>query len=324
VAGLQTKTGAAWLSVGSNALLVLLKLAAGLFTGSISVLSEAAHSAVDLFAAAIACFAVRVAERPADPEHPYGHGKVENLSAVIEAALIFGAAAYIVYEAYGRLFAPPPIRRVDLAFGVMGVSAVLNWLVSRHLLHVARKTDSPALLADAHHLSVDVYTSAGVMGTLLLMRITGQPLLDPIIALLLAGLIVKVAWELTQEAGGGLLDTRLPPAEIGRLRAVLDGDSRVIGYHRVRARRSGAHRHIDLHLLVDPEMSLRDAHHLAEEVEDRIRAELAHVSIVTHVEPATEEELAVTDSEPGIWKGKVREEASNVKRQTSLGEHPDV
>jgi cation diffusion facilitator family transporter len=306
VSAFGTKAGAAWLSVASNSLLVLLKLGVGFATGSISILSEAAHSGVDLFASAIACFAVRAAERPADPEHPYGHGKIENLSAVVEAALILAAAAYIVYEAYGRLFTPPPVRRLDLAFGVMALSAVLNWLVSRHLMRVAQATGSPALLADARHLSVDVYSSAGVMGTLLLMHVTGQPLLDPIIAILLAGLIVKVAWELTQEAGGGLLDSRLPPDEIARLRAVLEGDSRVIGYHRVRARRSGAHRHIDLHLLVDPEMSLREAHHLAEEVEDRIRAELAHVSIITHVEPATEEELAVTESEPGIWKGKVK------------------
>jgi cation diffusion facilitator family transporter len=304
VSWLRTKSGAAWLSVATSASLLGLKLAVGLVTGSISVLSEALHSGTDLLAAIIALVAVHAADRPADTRHPYGHGKIEHVSALVEAVLIFLAAGYIVAEAYHRLFVAHPVDRLGTAIAVMAVSAVASWFLSRHLFRVAHETDSPALLADAHQVGADVYSSAGVMGGLLLIRATGQPLFDPIIAILVAALIVRAAWDLTQEAGGGLLDTRLPADEIQRLQRVLDSDPRIIGYHHVRARRAGPHRHVDLHLLVDPEMSLRAAHRLAEEIEDRIRAELANVTIVTHVEPATEEELAVSESEPGIWKGR--------------------
>lgn len=299
----QTSSGAARLSILSNALLVVLKLVVGALTGSVSVISEAAHSAVDLAAAGIAFFSIRAAGRPADRKHPFGHGKFENLSAVVEAGLIFLAAAYIVYEAYHRLFTPHPLRYPAAAMAVMAVSAAVNWAVSQHLFRVAAAAGSPALLADAHHLRVDVWSSAGVFAALALVVITRQPLFDAIIALLVAGLIVKAAWGLTQEAGGGLLDVSLPAAETARLRQVLEAEPKLVGYHRVRARRSGPYRHIDLHLLFDPDISLREAHRLAEELEDRVRAALPNVSIVSHLEPATEEELAVSESEPGIWKG---------------------
>lgn len=299
-----SKSGAAWLSVATNALLMLLKLVVGLLTGSVSVLSEAIHSGVDLVGAGIACFSVQAAERPADRSHPYGHGKIEHASALVEAGLILLAAAYLVYESYHRFFDPHPVRSLGWGIAVMALSAVTNWLLSTHLLRVADATDSPALYADGQQLRVDVFTSAGVLVTLALIQATGEMLLDPLIAIVLAGLLVKVAWDLLGDASSALLDSSLPAHETDRLRAALESDPRVLGYHRVRARRSGSHRHIDLHLLFDPEMSLRDAHALAEEVEDRIRASLPNVSVITHLEPATEEELAVQESEPGIWKGR--------------------
>lgn len=303
----QTKSGAARLSVVSNTLLVALKLAVGAFTGSVSVLSEAIHSAVDLAAALIAFFSVQAADRPADEQHPFGHGKIENVSALVEAVLIFVAAGYLVYEAVHRLAHPPPVRGLEWAMLVMLISAVANWLISRHLLRVAAATDSPALLADAHHLRVDVYTSAGVLAALALIQLTGLRLLDPLIALGVAALIFRVAWSLTQQAGGSLLDETLPSGEQQRLKHVLESETRVLGYHRVRARKSGSQRHIDLHLLVDPELSLREAHQLAEKVEDDIRAAFPGAWVISHVEPATDEELAVQEGEPGIWKGRAPE-----------------
>ena len=304
----STKSGAARLSVISNATLVVLKLVVGIATGSVSVLSEAVHSTVDLAAAGIALFSVRMAERPADVEHPYGHGKVENVSAVIEALLIFGAAAYIVFEAYHRLFPgagtkPRSVFEPDMPMAVMGFSAVANWLISRHLMKVALDTDSPAILADAHHLRVDVWTSVGVMLTMGLIWLTHAWVLDPIIALMVAGLICKVAWELTREAGGSLLDESLPRGEQDRLRQVLDNDHRVIGYHRVRARKAGGQRQIDLHILLDPHLSLSAAHAQAEGLEDEIREAFPNTWVVTHMEPATEAELVAHSNEPGMRKG---------------------
>lgn len=300
---IHTKSGAAQLSVASNTLLVILKLSVGLLTGSISVLSEAIHSAVDLVAAAIAFVSVRAADQPEDEDHPYGHGKYENLSAVIEAVLIFGAAGYILYEAYHRFFEVHRVEGLSLGIGVMGISAAANWFISRHLFRVAAATESPALLADAHHLQVDVLTSAAVAVTLVLIKLTGMPILDPLVAVVVAVLIVRVAWGLTLEAGGALLDRGLPADEQERLKTVLDSEPGVLGYHRVRARRSGGRRHIDLHLLVDPQLTLREGHDFAEKVEDDIRAAFPGAWVVIHVEPATEEELAVQEGDPGIWKG---------------------
>lgn len=301
---IQGKAGAARLSVVSNMLLVLLKLGAGFATGSISVLSEAVHSGVDLLASGIAYFSIRAAERPEDEEHLYGHGKIENLSAVVEGILIFAAAGYILYEAYHRLRSGAAVRHLDFAVAVMGLSAFVNWFVSGHLFRIAARTESPALLADAHHLRIDVLTSAAVAAALLLVRFTGNQLLDPAIAAGVAFFILRTAWRLTSESGGALLDRALPPEERDRLRDLLETDLRVLGYHRVRARSSGGRRHIDLHLLVDPDLSLRAAHELAEEVEESIRTAFPGAWVMIHVEPATEEELAVSESDPGIWKGR--------------------
>jgi len=296
------KIGAARLSIFSNAFLVLFKLAAGLVTGSVSVLSEAVHSAVDLLASGIAFFSVRASEVPADERHPYGHGKIENVSGVIEGMLIFGASGLILSHALQKFREPEPISYQGLAIAVMAISGGLNWGVSRYLFRVARETESVALEADAHHLNVDVLTSFGVFVGLVIGALTGWTFLDPLIALGIALFILSVAWKLTREAGAPLLDHRLPDSEIRRIQDILDADARVLGYHKVRARRSGATRHVDLHLQLDPEMNLMEAHRVAEEVEDQIRDAFPAVHVITHVEPATEEEIAFDGSDPGIRK----------------------
>jgi cation diffusion facilitator family transporter len=296
------KTQAASLSVFSNALLVLLKLAVGLVAGSASVLSEAAHSAVDLLAAGIAYFSVRASDRPADDEHPYGHGKIESVSAVGEAVLIVAAAALIVYHAVRKLRTGSPVEHLGWGMAVMAFSALVNILVSGHLFRVAKATESVALEADAHHLRIDVYTSLAVFAGLAAVAITGEVAVDALFAIGVALLILKVAWDLTRESSGHLLDERLPPSEMGQIRDILEADARVLGYHKVRGRRSGSQRHIDMHLLLDESMSLADAHRLAEEVEDKIREAFRGVTIITHIEPATEEEMVTDDTVPGIRK----------------------
>jgi cation diffusion facilitator family transporter len=306
-----TKAGAARLSVFSNAFLVLFKLGAGLATGSVSVLSEAVHSAVDLLAAGIAYFSVRASDVPADERHPYGHGKIEHVSGVVEGLLIFGAAGWIIYHAVHRLRAPAPLEREHFAVGIMVISVVTNWLVSRHLFRVARETESVALEADAHHLSVDVVTSLGVTVGLVATALTGWMALDPLIAIGIALFIIQIAWRLTSRAGAPLLDQRLPHEEIQRIRDILEADERVLGYHKVRARRAGAVRHVDLHLQLDPDLNLQEAHRVAEEVEDRIREAFPIAQVITHMEPATEEETALDGSDPGIRKAPPRPRAES-------------
>ncbi len=293
----RRKTRAAALSVISNSLLVLLKLIVGLLIGSVSVISEAIHSAVDLVAAGIALFAVRKAGQPADQTHPYGHGKVENISGTIEALLIFVAAGWIIYEAIGRLVDPRPLERVGWGIAVMLVSTVLNIIVSQNLFNVARDGDSLALLADAWHLRTDVWTSAGVMFSLGLMWLgervfvgTHFHWLDPIAALIVAVLILHAAYDLTKQSARDLLDWSLPPEEEQWIREYLDSlQPDVRGFHRLRTRKSGSRRFMDVHLLVNPDLTVRKAHDIAEAVEHHIEDYLPNCSVVIHVEPSEAE-----------------------------------
>ena len=173
-------------------------MAVGLMIGSVSVLAEAVHSGVDMVAALMALFAVRTSAVPPDADHPYGHGKVEDVTGTIEAVLIFGAAGLIIYESVNRLMNGVELPTVDAGLAVIGLSVVVNFFVSHRLLAVAKQTESVALEADAYHLTSDVFTSFGVFIGLALVRITGLTVLDPIIALVVAVLILKAAWEVTQ------------------------------------------------------------------------------------------------------------------------------
>jgi len=279
------KTTVARLSVISNILLVAGKAAVGLITGSVGILAEAIHSAVDLIAALIAFFAVRVADVPPDEAHAYGHGKYENISGTVEALLIIVAAVYIGYEAIKRIIEGAPVERLGIGMGVMLFSALANYVVSARLFKVAKETDSIALETDGHHLRLDVYTSAGVLLGLLVVYLTDIVLIDRLLGLAVALWIGWIGWQLSAKAVGPLLDLQLPVPEVERIISIIDGDERVRGFHKLRTRKSGAHRHVDVHLFVPKEMTLVDAHDLAEEIEDKIRAEFQNVTVLTHVEP---------------------------------------
>jgi len=285
----REKVGAARLSVVSNTLIVLLKLAVGLWTGSVAILSEAVHSASDLVAAIIALFAVRLSDAPPDPDHPYGHGKFEAVSGAVEALLIVGAGIYIVIEAGQALVSGEAPRELGWAIGVMAATSLANALVARYLFAVARRTDSLALLADAHHLQTDVWTSLGVTGGLIIVRLTGVAWFDPLVALIVAGFIFLTAGRLLRSAFQPLTDAVLPASEVGAVENVLRGNARVLGFHKLRSRKAGSQRHIDVHIQVEDDMSLRDAHQLTEELEDQMRDVLPNVEVMIHTEPYEEE-----------------------------------
>lgn len=282
----QTKTSAAGLSVLSNTLLILLKVVAGLLSGSVSVIAEAIHSGIDLVAAGIAFFSLRIAGRPADREHPFGHGKVENVSGTIEAGLIFVAAAFIIYEAISRITAGAVIEYLSIGIAVMAVSVVVNIFVSRHLLRIARETDSIALEADGRHLSTDVYTSLGVLAGLIVVRLTGLNLLDPIIALGVALFILKMAYDVLRRAFSPLIDVRLPEEEEMLISyCIMEHYGEILGFHELRTRKAGSERHIQLHLVVARNASLEEAHRLCDHLEEDIKTKLLNACVTIHVEP---------------------------------------
>ena len=281
------KTAAARLSIASNALLVLLKVAVGAWSGSVSILSEAVHSASDLLASSIAYFSVRVSDAPPDIEHPYGHGKIEGLSSFAEALLIILAAGGIIYESASKLLRPDGSKPVglEIGLGLMAFSALLNTLLSRRLRSVAEATDSQALRADAAHLRTDVLTSLGVFVGLALSRATGKFWFDPLTAILVALLIFLAAYRLIRDALDLLLDARLPHEEETLIHDLLEADPRVMNFHKLRTRKSGSQRHADVHILLDDDCSFVEAHDISEDIEDRIRALLPHTFVNIHIEP---------------------------------------
>lgn len=301
------KVAAAKLSVYSNSSLVALKLTAGVLMMSVGVISEALHSGIDLVAALVARYSVKKSSLPADKDHRFGHGKFENLSGMFEGALIFVAAALIVYEAGRRLFDPTEVEFLGAGMAVMAVSAVVNLFVSRRLMVVAKKTDSLALEADALHLRTDVWTSAGVFVALALMYATGQHLLDPLIALAVAAFIVRAAFDVTRRSTYGLLDTSLPESEMLAVEKVMNEHSdRYVDFHRLRARKTGAERQIDLHLTVPSDLSVEESHELAEHLEREIRLALPRTTTVIHVEPCDRdcEKCRIRDSARAFKGGR--------------------
>jgi cation diffusion facilitator family transporter len=277
------KTRTARLSVLSNSLLIILKVVVGAVTGSVSILSEAIHSSIDLVAAVIAFFAVKVSGTPADDRHPFGHGKVENVSGVIEALLIFAASAWIIYEAIGRFLHPGETEALGLGVLVMAISAVVNIFVSRRLYKVAKLTDSVALEADALHLKTDVITSAGVAVGLGLIWLTGWHVLDPIIALLVAVIIIYESWMLLRKAFSPLLDTALSQGEMTKLTSILE--EMEVQYHDLRTRAAGHQRFVEFHLDVPAHETIETIHRQCDLIEARLEHEFRDISVIIHPEP---------------------------------------
>lgn len=284
---IRTKSGAAGLSIGSNSVLIVLKLVAGAITGSIAILTEAIHSGIDLLASVVAFISVRKADEPADEDHPFGHARVENLAAAIEGALILIAAGIIIYEATRRLSDGSELSSLGVGIAVIAVSAAVNLVISTFLYRRAREHDSPALAGDAAHLRTDAFTSAGVLVGLALVEITGEPAFDAIAALAIAAGIVIAGLRILLRSSRVLVDEAPPPAELDQIEAAIAAarPEEMTGYHRLRARRAGAVRHIDLHVQFRSGTTLERAHSLAHELRAAIEDQLGTAEVLIHVEP---------------------------------------
>jgi cation diffusion facilitator family transporter len=279
---------AAAVSIVSNSVLIALKLAAGAITGSIAIITEALHSAIDLMASVVAYVSLRKAEEPADDSHLYGHEKAENVAAGIEGMLILVGAGIIVFEAVRRLMDPAPLAALGVGIAVLGVSAGVNLVVARYLSGQARRTDSAALEADAAHLRTDAATSVGVLVGLALVEVTGLDLLDPALALVVAVAIVLAGVRILRRSSRVLMDESLPADELDAIRAAVErhGASEVVGFHKLRARRAGSRRYVDLHVQFADGTSLARAHALSHELQAAIRDAMPRTDVLIHLEPA--------------------------------------
>jgi cation diffusion facilitator family transporter len=286
----STKKGAARLTLGVIIGLVILKIIVSVITGSISIIAQTADSSLDLLAVVIAFFAISMASKPADEEHPFGHVKIENISAVVQAILIFTAGGLIIYSAVNRILSKATIEMTEAGIGIMVVSIVVSILLSRHLLKVSKATDSIALEAIGHNIAADVYSAAGVLAGLVVIRLTGLRLiiLDPIIALAVALIIIKSAYTVIRKSFGGLMDTRLPKAEEAEIKSCLrEHAGQLVGFHELRTRKAGNKRYIDLHLVMPKTTSVEEAHRVCDHLEQDLEEKLNNTDITIHVEPCT-------------------------------------
>lgn len=262
-----------------------MKVVVGILSGSVSIISEAIHSVMDLLAAVIAYFSVRISDNPPDDDHPYGHGKFENVSGVVEAILIFIAAIWIIYEAIHKIINPTEVNSLGVGIGilVMFISALVNFIVSRKLYKVAKETESIALEADALHLKTDVYTSFGVGVGLFLLWVTDIAILDPLVAILVALFILKESFNLLSRAYSPLLDKALPKDEIIRIEFLLNEMN--IQFHEMKTRKAGSQKFLDLHVELPSRMELGEVHRICDEIEKKLNEYMPQLRINIHVEP---------------------------------------
>lgn len=282
---------AAGLSITSNAVIILLKLIAGIISGSISIISEAIHSLSDFLASVLTFFAVMKSSEPADKEHPFGHGKYEDMSGFIEGGLIIFAALFIIYEACKKLFVHQTFE-IDTTLGiaVMLFAVVANFFVSSVLFKVAKKSNSISLFADGEHLRTDIYSSLGVMAGLILIKFTGIHILDPIIAILVALFILKAGFSISKETLNNLLDGSLPPEDLKSIEEIIHSYKTdcVLNFKNLKARRCGPSTDIELTILFPKDMTIEKCHYICDEIENLITQKLGHVTIMIHAEPECE------------------------------------
>ena len=285
----KRKSRAALLAICCSLTLVIIKLAVGILSGAISIVAEAAHSFVDLLAAFMAYVAVRKSGLPPDDAHNYGHGKVENLSGAVESVLIVLVAVWIVYESVQKLMIGGKPDYLLYGMVCMAISVTSNIFVSRHLYKVAEATQSPALKADALHNEADIWTSGGVLVGLVLIKLTGWDILDPIIAIAMALIIFREGLKLTKANISDLIDANIAEDDEA-IRKLIARHQQIVSVHKLRTRRSGGSKHIDMHMVFDRDVTLRDAHELCHHIEKDIKDELGAYDVVIHCEPCYERE----------------------------------
>lgn len=277
----------AWLSIAAAVVTITLKSTAYFLTGSVGLLSDALESFVNLAAAIVALFALRILTRPADDEFTFGYSKVEYFSSGFEGGMILLAAAGIVITAVPRLIHPQPLEQLGVGLVISVVASLINLGVALILQRAGKTYNSITLEADARHLMTDVWTTGGVLVGIALVMITGYMRLDPIIALLVAANILFTGYRLLVRSGRGLMDVALGPEELDSVRAILNEyKPKGVDYHALRSRQAAARKFMVVHLLVPGSWSVARGHKLAEQIENQVRATIPNTNIVTHVEPA--------------------------------------
>ena len=285
-----SKIGAARLYLGVVIGLIIFKGAVSWLTGSLSILAQATDSLLDLVSGIIILMAIRVSDKQADEEHPYGHGKVDDIAAVSQGILIAVAGGLIIYSSIQRIMSGTAMKLAEAGIAVMLISIVGSIILSRHLMKVARTSNSAAIEASAHNISADVYSALAVMIGLIVVRLTGLSIVDPIIAIVVAGYVVKIGYDTIRKPFLKLIDTRVPASEEDVIKkCIMRHSHEVVGFHSLRTRQAGDQYYADLHIVMRNEISLKQSHEVCDQIEDEIRGRLPNSSITIHTEPCDSE-----------------------------------
>lgn len=277
--------GAALVAVGGGLIIFAVKLGAWYISGSVALLSDALESIINIVASCLMLFSVYVSGRPADDEHHYGHQKVEYITSLAEGGLIITAAILIIHTALERLSKPVPITSVGSALGINLFATALNGGLSWYLIRKSKETGSIALEGDAKHLFSDVVTSVGVAGGLYFSQLTGWIQADAFIALAVSVLIIRMGAVIILKSSRVLMDDHCPETE-EKIEALLDRHrSRFVDYHDIKTRRSGTQVFAELHLSIDGEMTVKEAHDFTDHLEEDLKEELPDVAVTIHIEP---------------------------------------
>lgn len=285
---LATSEGVARLSIIAISSFIAMQMVGSIITGSIAIRADAFHSIIDLSGAIIGFIGIRIANRPPDERHPFGHGKAEDIAGAIISGLIFVAAGTIIYQAVSRLITGRAIEFVTTGIYITIAVIVINTAIARFALKVARTNDSAALEATARHMTADVYSSVAVLVGLVLVRLTGINMFDPIVALAVAGLIIRTAYLTMRKSVDKLMDIKLPEAEEEMIKAritELKNSGQIVDFHAFRTRKAGSQRYIDLHLIMPKNASVDETHQLCDRLEQDIERSLQRVNVTIHIEP---------------------------------------
>jgi len=285
------KIRAARLSVTTAALLAIIKLTIGIFTGSMAVLASAVDSILDILMSSINLFAIKKAEEPADECHPFGHGKYETVATLVQAFVIAISGSWIIFEAVRRLLQGSALQRVEGGIVVLIFSTLISFALSRYLRKVARETDSSALEADALHFSMDVFTNLALAGGLVILKLTGFTNIDPILSILVGAYIIIEAFKLVRHGMRDVLDAELPPSVLNDVTRLLNNSrENLVEYRNLRTRRAGSQKFMNLDLIVCRHMSIEEAHDIADKLEEKIKNDIPGSDVTIHLEPCLSDE----------------------------------
>lgn len=282
----NSKIGAARLYLGVVICLIIAKGVVSWLTGSLSIIAQATDSLLDLVSGVVTLIAIRVSGKKADEDHPYGHGKVDDIAGVSQGILIAIAGVLIIYSSIQRIISDTAVKLAESGIVVMLVSIVASIILSRHLMNVARASNSAAIEASAKNISADVYSALAVMIGLIVVRLTGLNIVDPIIAIAVAIYILKISFGTIRKPFLKLIDTRVPIEEEEVIKeCIVEHSHEVVGFHRLRTRQSGDQYYADIHIVMRKEISLEHSHGICDRIEDEIRNRLPNSSITIHAEP---------------------------------------